>query len=839
VFEMLFSLENAGGGLPLEGEAFQRELHAAIEAWWRARFADRPTVLVFDDMHWGDAASIALLRELLPLTGEMPMVMLCVMRAERLAPAWQIKTTADDEHHHRYLELILRPLSEAESNELINRLLAVAELPDRLRASILEKAGGNPFFIEEVVRALIDNGVVVPEDRPEPGGVRRYWRATSGYTDFEIPGSLQAVLAARMDKLEEATRGTLQLASVIGRSFYHRLLRAVDDTSVELDQHLGTLLRLDMIREAARVPELEYAFRNPLAQEAVYQTILVKQRRAFHRRVAEALEVLYADRREGLLGLLAHHFRLAGLREKAIEYSRLAARQAVGLFAYDDAVHNLRAALELTPPDDRTPLHPILREELGDVYRLLRDGGRALDEYSLALELWQHLEAAEPLVSIRLHRKIIQTVTDLKWTVSLDALQQANTRRLESRARLEAALPELVAAPPQVETMRALVALSVDAWRLEDPPNWEAAQHFAETAVAMAADLNSPVDESQALGALATVLDGRSLLRENLAVTQERLKLRHAPGFEVAESLEAVRSAAAAHMYIGEYEAALGKLEEAAELAQRAQLVDQQVNAFGLIAQCYYRLDRWDDVMAAETRWRELERRFPRERVGETCFFVALSASVYALRGDRQRADDYAQESVDYMVSMSGAPSQWQRNQFYCSSLPLAAKGEFGLVRARLESALGKPGQPVRRGTMAHDHHVYMLLTEAAAQQRDPAGLAVYLPQLLAVAERDDHRLYRGIAARAQGVASRLAGDPLAAAQHLARAHEFFAALNTRWQLGRNFVERAELAQAEHDPARARALLTQALDIFAALQATPDFERTHAALARLDNAAQL
>jgi predicted ATPase len=103
---------------------------------------------------------------------------------------------------------------------------------------------------------------------------------------------LQSLLAARMDRLEESTRGTLQLASVIGRSFYHRVLQAVDEASPELDKHLGTLLRLELIREAARLPEIEYAFRNPLTQEAVYKTILIKRRRAFHQRVGEVMESL-------------------------------------------------------------------------------------------------------------------------------------------------------------------------------------------------------------------------------------------------------------------------------------------------------------------------------------------------------------------------------------------------------------------------------------------------------------------------------------------------------------------------------------------------------------------
>jgi hypothetical protein len=164
--------------------------------------------------------------------------------------------------------------------------------------------------------------------------------------------------------------------------------------------------------------------------------------------------------------------------------------------------------------------------------------------------------------------------------------------------------------------------------------------------------------------------------------------------------------------------------------------------------------------------------------------------------------------------------------------LPLAAKGEFALLRTNLETALEKPGQPVRRGTMAHDHHVYMLLTDAAAAQRDPAGLAVYAPRLAALAERDDHRLYQGVAARAQGVASRLAGDHAAAAAHLERAHDLFAALGAQWQLGRTLCEQAELAQAT-GATDARDTLTRAITAFEALRAVPDLERARASLAAL------
>jgi hypothetical protein len=118
-------------------------------------------------------------------------------------------------------------------------------------------------------------------------------------------------------------------------------------------------------------------------------------------------------------------------------------------------------------------------------------------------------------------------------------------------------------------------------------------------------------------------------------------------------------------MYVGEYAQSLPYLAEAEGLANRVQAIDQIANVLTVQAQCLFRTDRWDEVLGLEEKWRELERRHPRERVGATCFLAALSASVYALRGNTDLGSSYAQESYDYMLSISGKPEQWQRNQFY------------------------------------------------------------------------------------------------------------------------------------------------------------------------------
>lgn len=662
VFEALFGLESENNGVPMDDESFRRELFEAMYAWWKTRFSLQPAVLVFDDMHWSDVASSELLRQLLSLTGEGPLILLFAMRAERSAPAWQIKATADEEYRHRYTELVLHPLSQAEGSELLNRLLAYPDLPDNLRSSILEKSDGNPFFIEEVVRTLIDNRILIAEQFE--GGTQQVWRATRASADFAIPDNLQSLLSARMDRLEESTRGTLQLASVIGRSFYHRVLEAVDEASQELDKHLSTLLRLELIREAARLPEVEYAFRNPLTQEAVYKTILIKRRRAFHQRVAEVMESIYADRLDGLLGLLAYHFALANEREKAIEYYRRAARQAVNLFAYDDAIQNLRSALEVIEAGTQAEIHTILLEELGDVYRLLRDIGQAIAIYHEALHLWEILSGADEIVAVRLHRKIVQLATEAKWNVDLDTYRQVQDRALESLNNLEVDLSRLTH-EPNAEVVRALATLSFDAWRNRMPPDWEQAQGFAQSAVDMAEELAEPVVLSRALGALCNVLDGQSLLRDHLQVALRRLEINSATHDDPIERIDAVSGAGMALMYVGEYEQAIPHLQEAEALATRAQSIGQQAAAIGLLSQCAFRLDRWDEVLTLEEKWRELERRYPRQRVGPTCFDAALSGSVYALRGDLDRSRAYGKESVDYMISMSGSPEIWQRNQFY------------------------------------------------------------------------------------------------------------------------------------------------------------------------------
>ena len=202
----------------------------------------------------------------------------------------------------------MQALGEQETNALVDNLLTISDLTPQLRARILEKADGNPFFVEEVVRMLVDRGVVVKETL----GDDVHWRTAGEFSEADIPDNLQSLLIARIDRLDEEARRTLQLASVIGRSFYYRVLEAIHDTVTQdkagLDEELISLQRKELIRQAARLPEPEYLFRHALTQEAAYSTILLRERRTFHRRVGEAIEALFAERLEEFYPVLANHF---------------------------------------------------------------------------------------------------------------------------------------------------------------------------------------------------------------------------------------------------------------------------------------------------------------------------------------------------------------------------------------------------------------------------------------------------------------------------------------------------------------------------------------------------
>jgi predicted ATPase len=337
-----------------EAEAVKENLYGiTMRAWENA--SAFPSVCVFDDVHWADQASVDLLLHVFRVTEKNPMIFICALRPERQSPGWQLKVKAEADYPQRFTEIVLSPLDAQQTNDLVSALLNIADLPRDLRQLIIGKTEGNPYFIEEVVRSLIEQGIVHQTD----DGLR--WKASTRLEDVALPDSLQALLVARIDRLDAETRATLQLASVIGRTFDVRILKAVSDSSASLDLQLAALQRVELVRELARKQGLEYIFKHELARDAAYNTILLRRRRELHKQVGEAMETLFGDRIEEQAHRLAQHFAAGGDGDKAFRYYVMAGDAAAAVSANAEAAdhfaHALQAAEALQiPTAERTRL---------------------------------------------------------------------------------------------------------------------------------------------------------------------------------------------------------------------------------------------------------------------------------------------------------------------------------------------------------------------------------------------------------------------------------------------------------------------------------------------------
>jgi ABC-type oligopeptide transport system substrate-binding subunit/class 3 adenylate cyclase len=321
-----------------DGETLKRQIHHSIREYFAALAKMRPTVLIFEDMHWADPSSLEVLGELLNLTDRLPLMILILMRMDRDHGSWDITARANRDFSHRYSEIPLKRLSTSQSEQLVHHLLGIQQLPKQIKGLILARSEGNPFYLEEVIHHLVGQNLIIQDDQG--------WHATPSIEEVGIPDTLRGVLLARIDRLEEDVRKTLQQASVIGRSFLYRLLKAIAEAERELDDHLSQLQRVGLVYERARLPELEYIFKHSLTQEAAYNSLLHGRRREFHLRVGEALEKLFADRKEEFIGFLAYHFEAADASERAVEYLIQAGDKARWEDAFEEATGYYHRALK-------------------------------------------------------------------------------------------------------------------------------------------------------------------------------------------------------------------------------------------------------------------------------------------------------------------------------------------------------------------------------------------------------------------------------------------------------------------------------------------------------------
>jgi predicted ATPase len=718
--------------------------------------AQEPLLLMIDDLHWSDSSSLELLGRLTRSIAEVPILLVLGYRPEPPIPApWDQLATTE--------RVALSDLSPESRSELLKHLLG-GTLPGEVMG-LFERTQGNPFFIEELVRALIVSQAL---EANLSGG----WRLTKPLDQVAVPTSIEGLLIARLDRLQEAQYELVQSASVIGRRFERQVLAGVYDRNETLDTGLRELIGNDMLTAEEQEAYDTYLFRHALLRDVAYEGILFARRRSLHRRVAERLETLSGAHRDEVLALLGWHYSQAEVWPLAFDYLLRAGMQAQQRYANRDALALFDSAYAilatLASEYDEAWIaarRSEIYERRGDLHVLLGEYPRAEANYLAALEL----VANDTATYLRLHR-LLATVE-------------------ERRSNYEAAF------------------------------NWLHKGMASEKAL------------DQAEQARCYLLGGGISFRQG--AYQEALKWANT-GYELAEKLGDLPTQAHALQLLGaiqndqgEFIASVPRLELACALFEQLNDVTGLGNSLNNLGMAYLQLGRWRDTIRCYERSLALS-----ESVGDVQAMARTANNLAVVLVGRDQLDRaaelyaYSSEQFGKIGSVLGvAVTRYNRGEVLLhknqptEALPLFIQSLMVLEQIGARNFLPEVLRLAAEASLAVAMHDQ---AEAYAQRSFNLANELGLAIEAAIAQR-----VRGQIALAQGqldLATELFEASGASLEKLDNRYEL--AKTRRWQ--------AALAQAYHQHQQAAGLLKQAEQIFRELDAQRDLLLVQEALLALD-----
>jgi class 3 adenylate cyclase/tetratricopeptide (TPR) repeat protein len=774
-----------------------RQVHHETHAAWRSLFSglaqQRPVVVVIEDIHWADPALLDMLEELADrVVG--PALFLCPSRPEltQRRPGW-------GGGRRNSTGVFLEPLTPEDARKLIGFLLTVEDLPESVRGRILERAEGNPFFLEEIIRHLIDERRIVR--------VGRRWKAADRIEDVVIPDTVQGVLAARIDLLGAAEKRTLQSAAVVGRVFWSGPVeRLLNGEAAELDDLLARLEERELV--AARVDstiggEREYSFKHVLTRDVAYGTLPRGERARAHGRVARWIESTTGERRAEFAELLAYHYLEAyrsargdpqcpeqereTLRAAAFENLVTASREARRRLALEKAVQLAEEAGSIAEGDGERSR---ALERLGDALFLSYDGEPAWAAYGRAIEIQPRETEEDRRRLARLCAKRADLPT--RWPGSMKSVPAAD----DVREVIDLGFANLEPGD-SVTRVRLLVARAF--WPFGFPDDLrdggeDAARRDGEEAVEMALRLDRTDLASAALDAVAGTYLATGNYGGQQRVIERRLALvpkLHDP-FELGD-LYAV--AAWGEFHVGRYEACLSLADEGVLQAVGTPGVTLHALSWRILA--LVRLGRWDEAVAALARLNEVLG----DRWDDPPGFAlrAFGAGAYLLdaMGNRGAADRYLSVAThESRRSLLGAVP-------WVGEL-LARRGEF----ERSRTVLDEQDLAVRRQNagLILEARCELLAEEAAWDEADKVS-----SEARAHAAQNGLQALPAYADRLEGRAALAAGDHDRAVRLLRHALDRFGSLGADWEAARTRLDLAT-SLAATSPARAHAEASAALE---------------------------
>ncbi|NJK82238.1 MAG: tetratricopeptide repeat protein [Chloroflexaceae bacterium] len=743
-------------GLTLEQR--RDRLQELVIALFLGAARSHAVVLLLEDVQWADASSMEVVSQLCRAISTTPLLLLLNYRpAPPIDEPWCDLATCQ--------RIELKELSPERGRELLATLLN--DTPPPAITTLLDRTQGNPFYIEELIRTLVESGVLARD-------MTGYWHLTRPLDQIDLPRSIEGVVVARLDRLTEAQYNTVQVASVIGRRFQHPVLEGVTDRIDYLERTLTELIAVEIaMHDLQEQDDRTYLFRHALLRDVAYESILYARRRELHQRVSARLEMLTADqpqRRLDVLGLIARHYLLAEVWPQAFEYHMTAGIQAQQRYANREALTLFGTALEIVP---RLPLptDPAARfsqlidihERRGTIHALLGETDDAVAAYIDALELLDLRDETHRETRIRLHRLLASVEEQSsKFDTAFSWLEQGMA---------------LATATTQAELARCYLLGCKIYYRQGE---LEQALQWANQSFALAEQVANVLDQAHALRLIGVIQSDQG---------------------DMASSIQT--------------------LEQARELWNMAEGdlngLSRILNDMGAV---YDQTGRWTEAVVCYEQALEIS-----ENIGDAVGIPYTSNNlgfVLMGQGELQRAYDlflYSGERFNQIGSAWGAANT------------ISNRGEVLLLHGKSQKALELFQQSITifediksRGFIAES---LRRAAEAylAMRQLEQAYEQAY--QSLSIAEEMGQTLECGIAERVLGQIALEQADTTAALQHLTQSYNILKDADAPYELAKVHYWLARLWLQMNNHEQATTELRNAKETFTKLGAQRDLEQVH------------
>lgn len=762
----------------LDAGQLRQQVFLAVRDLLVAESKHQPLLLILEDLHWADEASLGLINFLVDSVLQSPLLILAVTRPFNQGPLKQIADHAKQALADRFHLFELQSLSPNQSSHLLERLLSVPNLPETLRNQIVQRAAGIPLYLEEILRMLIDSGALQREDGR--------WRFSErvDITTLGVPDTLQGLILTRFDRLEPIARRVLQVAAVIGRQVSVPVLEQVLASQAlasmgkfTVEQALETLVAREFLLYPSEQPALEYTFKHVLVSDAIYGTLLKRERSELHGLVGSIIETLHADRLDEQVDLLARHFSWSPRKDKALHYLGLAGQKAARSHINDQARQHYEDALALLPEVEHTPFQALqLHAGLGDVLTLVGEYAEAKEHYQRSIE---ELACEDP-ASCAAERSTIARKIGETYERQGD-YDQALLSLAEAQAILEVSKTER---PDE----KALILNDIG-WINFRRGNLDKAEEALVEALGLALSAARYDITASIYNRLGGIYFEKEQLEQASNYVRKSLVLREEMG-DIVGVTRSYNNLGLIRWRKGDWDLALDDFSRSLELNHilgDAEGLVHLHNNMGLLLT--------DRGKVNEARFHLEESLAGAQKIGHT-YLEGLSyahLSHYWLALDEwEKVLDYCQQSIAVLETI-GSKEIWVDLYVSVGEAHLGLK-EIDQARQACETA----------------HNIY--------QEQNPA--------------RSGPSVEAGRIFRLRGNIARVMGDYAEAAKFLQQSSEHFAGIDNHLELGRTALAQALLAKEEGQTIEAGVFASEARFIFRQLHAEMDLQRLERIIAQ-------